>query len=121
MNKIQNERLEALKEATRRMSESDYEEIEFADTDKLIFYKKSYQELWKQRKSGKIISLINDDKKREIAKYENEIIESENKRIEERMKPIALKIKILEIEYIIFNGMDDTEYIEEINKRAYGE
>ena len=121
MNTIQTERLNALSEATRRMQELDYEEIEFADTDKLIAFKKSHYELCKQKKSGKILSLINNDKERKIAEYENEITENENKKIAERMKPLELKIKILEIEYIIFNGMDDTEHIEEINKRAYGE
>lgn len=121
MNKIQTERLEALSEATRRMNESDYEEMKFADTDRLISYKKSYHDLWKQRKSGRILSLINDDEERKIAKYENEITERENERIEKQMQPLQLKIKILELEYIIFNGMDDTEHMEEINKKVYGE
>lgn len=121
MNDIKKERLEAMQEVTRRMKESDYKEMTFADTDKLISYKKSYNELWKQRKGGRILSLINEDEERKIAMHENEITERENKRIEKSMKPLELKIKILEIEYIIFNGMDDTESIEEINKKAYGE
>jgi|GEM_PF-5783982 len=121
MNEIQLERVNVLKEATRRMNESDYQDMKFADTDELVKLLKIQKEWQKKLKSGRILEFIEDAEERTNAEYSNKLIESENQRVKkEYIDPLNFKIKVLEVEIILFNGMFEmSEISNEIYKRVY--
>jgi hypothetical protein len=119
MNEIQKERLRVLEEATRRMREDDYQEMPFADRDKLIYLFKARNNWYKELKSGTILisGTLSEEKK-----HNNEIIEKENQRIKDTyIKPLEFKISVLEVESMLFSGLFEmTEISEDINIRVYG-
>jgi len=122
MNDIKEERLIILQEATERMLKSDYANMNFADTKELIFLMKRLNELSKARKSTRILALIKDKEERERAEVENSINEKLNAELEKQMQPIEMKIKILEVEMILyFDIFDMREIIEEVEKRVFGD
>jgi hypothetical protein len=120
MNEIQQFRVEVLEEAARRMRYNDWDDMPFADTDTLVSLLRQKADWEKKLKPTKILSLISDSQKKEMAEYENKIIESDNKKIEKYIKPLEFKIKILEVEMILFNGIFEMGDLDEsIHKRVY--
>ncbi len=121
MNQIQQERLAVLEEATRRMRESDYNELPFADTDAMVRLLKTEAEWRKDLKPTRILQLIEDVSERERAESINKMIELDNKRIKDTyLKPLEFKIKVLELEMILFNGLFEmSEMAKEIHERVY--
>lgn len=121
MNEIQKERLEALEETTSRMKLSDYDTMKFANIDKLVTLLKSKDEWQKELKSGKILQLIKDPQERKIAERENKATEANNDRIKkDYIKPLDEKIKVLEIEIMVFYGVFEMmEISDEIHRRVY--
>ena len=120
MNEIKKERLEILEEATRRMRESDYNELPFADTDSLINLLRIEAQWRKDLKPTRILQFIEDVIERERAETINKMIESDNNRIKDTLKPLEFKIKVLELEMILFNGLFEmSEIVKEIHKKVY--
>ena len=121
MNQIQQERLAVLEEAARRMREDDYSELPFASTDAMVRLLKTEAEWRKDLKPTRILNLIEDVAERERAETINNMIESDNKRIKDTyLKPLEFKIKVLELEMILFNGLFEmSEMAKEIHERVY--
>lgn len=121
MNEIRETRLAALEEATRRMRESDYNELPFADTNELIKLLKIEASWRKELKSTRIVSLINDEDEKRNAEMQNQVTEANNKRIEDTyLKPLEFKIKVLELEIMLFDGIYGiAEAAQDIQKRVY--
>jgi hypothetical protein len=121
MNEIKKERLAVLEEATRRMRESDYNEFPFADTEELIRLLK-LQERWRLHiQPTFILQLIKDESERKDAEIKNKQIEINNQRIQDTfLTPIEFKIKVLEVELMLFNGIYNiAEVAEDIYKGVY--
>jgi len=118
MSEIQEERIKILNEASRRMKYQDYSDMPFADQDELVQLYRAKSEWCKKLKTGAIVI---DGELSDYQKRQNEIIDLENKRIEETyIKPLEFKIKILEVELILFNGLFEISEIEnEIYNRSY--
>ena len=121
MNEIQKERLAVLEEATKRMRENDYKELPFADTNELVKLLRTEAHWRKDLKPTRILQLIEDVSERERAESINKMIELDNKRIEDTyLKPLEFKIKVLELEMILFNGLFEmSEMAKEIHERVY--
>lgn len=121
MNEIKKERLAVLEETVRRMREDDYNELPFADTYAMVRLLKTEAEWRKDLQPTRILNLIEDVAERERAETINNMIESDNKRIKDTcLKPLEFKIKVLELEMILFNGLFEmSEMAEEIHQRVY--
>lgn len=121
MNEIKKERLAVLEETARRMREDDYNELPFASTDAMVRLLKTEAEWRKDLKPTRILNLIEDVAERERAETINNMIESDNKRIKDTyLKPLEFKIKVLELEMILFNGLFEmSEMAKEIHERVY--
>lgn len=120
MNQIQQERLAVLEEAARRMREDDYSELPFASSDAMVRLLKTEAEWRKDLKPTRILNFIEDIAERERAETINKMIESDNNRIKDILKPLEFKIKVLELEMILFNGLFEmSEMAEEIHQRVY--
>lgn len=120
MNQIQKERLAVLEEAARRMREDDYSELPFASTDAMVRLLKTEAEWRKDLKPTRILNLIEDVAERERAETINKMIESDNNKVKDILKPLEFKIKVLELEMILFNGLFEMpEMAEEIHQRVY--
>lgn len=120
MNQIQQERLTILEEATRRMRENDYSELPFASSDAMVRLLKTEAEWRKDLKPTRILSLIEDVAERERAETINKMIESDNNKVKDILKPLEFKIKVLELEMILFNGMFEmSEITKEIHEKIY--
>lgn len=123
MSEIRETRLAAFEEATRRMRERDYNELPFADIDELIKLLRIEDSWRKELKSTRIVSLIEDKDEKRNAEMQNQETESNNKRIEDAyLKPLEFKIKVLELEIMLFNGIYEiAEAAQDIQKRVYPE
>jgi len=120
MNEIQKLRLEVLEEATRRMKQSDYQDMPFADNNELVRLLRYEAQLRKELKSGKILNCIEDKYELIQAKEYNRIIEFDNNQIKDQMKPVSKKIKVLELELMLFNGLFEIQDVsEDIHKIVY--
>lgn len=121
MSKIRETRLAVLEEATRRMRESDYNELPFADTEELIKLLRIEASWRKELKSTRIVSLIEDKDEKRNAEMQNQGTEANNKRIEDTyLKPLEFKIKVLELEIMLFDGIYEiAEAAQDIQKRVY--
>ena len=120
MNQIQKERLAVLEEATRRMREDDYSELPFASNDAMVRLLKTEAQWRKDLKPTRILNFIEDIAERERAETINKMIESDNNKVKDILKPLEFKIKVLELEMILFNGLFEMKEIaEEIHKKVY--
>ena len=121
MNEIKKERLAVLEETARRMREDDYNELPFADTDAMVKLLRTKNHWIKDLKPPRILSFIKDVADRESAEQDNKEIEENNQRIKNTyIKPLEFKIKVLEIEMILFNGLFEiSEITKEIHERVY--
>ncbi len=121
MNDILKQRVAALKEVIRRIEQDDYEEFPYGDTDELVLQLKGVREWEKELKPPSITQFIVGQREREDAQYDNRIIEENNKRIKKDfIKPREDKIKVLELESILFHGLFEmSELSKEIHSRVY--
>lgn len=103
------------------MREDDYSELPFASTDAMVRLLKTEAEWRKDLQPTRILNLIEDVAERERAETINNMIESDNKRIKDTyLKPLEFKIKVLELEMILFNGLFEmSEMAKEIHERVY--
>lgn len=120
MNEIRETRLKVLEEAARRMREDDYNELPFASSDAMVRLLKTEAEWRKDLQPTRILNLIEDVAERERAETINKMIESDNNKVKDILKPLEFKIKVLELEMILFNGLFEmSEMAKEIHERVY--
>lgn len=123
IQEIQQQRLSVLEEATRRMKYKDYKDMEFADSDRIVYLYKNKKEWEKKLRSKRILQFIKDLGERAAAEEENKKIDAANKLIKDNyIKPLEFNIKVLEIELILFSGLFQIpEDAWDIYKRVYPE
>lgn len=115
MNDIIKARYEIICEVEKRMNYDDYDELNYADIDKLVQLKIKVITIGKRLKPPKISVLDSD---REETYRHNARIEKENKKIYETMKPYEKQIGVLEVEIILYSGIESMiEVSDSINKR----
>lgn len=121
MNQIQQERLAVLEEVARRMREDDYNELPYACKNEMVKLLRTKNHWIKDLKPPRILSFIKDVADRESAEQDNKETEENNQRIKNTyIKPLEFKIKVLEIEMILFNSLFEiSEITKEIHERAY--
>lgn len=121
MNEIEKERLAVLEEVIRRMKENDYNELPYACKNEMVKLLRTKNHWIKDLKPTRILSFIKDVADRESAEQDNRETEENNQRIKNTyIKPLEFKIKVLEIEMILFNGLFEiSEITKEIHERAY--
>lgn len=121
MNEIEKERLLVLEEVIRRMKENDYDELPYACKNEMVKLLRTKNHWIKDLKPPRILSFIKNVAERQTAEKDNKEIEENNQRIKNTyIKPLEFKIKVLEIEMILFNSLFEiSETTKEIHERAY--
>lgn len=121
MNEIEKERLLVLEEVIRRMKENDYKELPYACENEMVKLLRTKNHWIKDLKPPRILSFIKNVAERQTAEQDNKETEENNQRIKNTyIKPLEFKIKVLEIEMILFNSLFEiSEITKEIHERAY--